>query len=126
MRLLVVDSGGVPRSPSAEVADRGGALSGPAVVRAEQGYVVSWGEGESRFERIVDGRGRPLGDVTASSTAQPAPSVDGCTRGTKLVCATPRGPLEIPPDEQALSRAESGATVSLGASGLRLWLLDCN
>lgn len=126
LRLLVVDAVGAPRSPSAEVADRSTALSTPAITKAEPGYLVSWSEESGRFERAVDGRGRPRGDVGPSTAAAPVPPVDGCVRGAKLVCTTPAGPLELPPDEQPLVRAESGATVSLGPSGLRIWQLECN
>ena len=126
LRMLAVDPLGAPRSPSAEVADRRVAVTAPFIAKVDAGFVVSWSEEAGRFERTVDRRGRPLGDVGPATGAPVAPSPVGCTRGEKLVCTTPAGPLELPADEQPLVRAESGATVSLGASGLRLWQLDCN
>lgn len=126
LRMLAVDPLGAPRSPSAEVADRSVTVTAPLITRTEPGFVVSWSEEGGRFERAVDGRGRPRGDVGPSVTVPVASAALGCTRGEKLVCTTPGGPLDLPADEQPLVRAESGATVTLGASGLRLWQLDCS
>ncbi|MEO6951219.1 MAG: hypothetical protein ABI321_05345 [Polyangia bacterium] len=126
LRLLVVDPLGAPRSPSAEVADRSVEVSAPSIAKDDAGYVVSWSEETGRFQRAVDGRGRPLGDVGPSTTIARVLPVEGCARKAKLMCATAAGPLELPVNEEPLARAPSGATVSLGNSGLRLWQLDCN
>jgi len=126
LRLLAVDAHGAPRTPSVEVVDRAAAISGPEVAVTESGFVVSWSEPGARLQRTLDARGRPSSDVVESTTPLPTSTPAPCGRdGGHLSCSTPNGPLELPVDEEALSAAPSGPVVSLGASGLRLWLNEC-
>ncbi len=135
LRFLAVDNAGLPRSPSAEVVDRAGALL-PDVVQAEgQGHLVMWREGTRSYQRLVDAQGRPRGDVIA--IAEGTIGVGGivvqsaCQAGADAVrCKTRRGTDLVLPAGSKILEEELGdagdLVLATDASGLQLYALDCS
>lgn len=131
VRFLLVDRQGLVRSPSVEVVDADVALQAPAVSLDGDGYLVAWRQGDARYARRLDGKGRPRADVqSAPAGTEPAVTSSRCTVGSSGVrCTTNDGhALDLPANETVVTETVEGtglALASSGAEGLKLWLLDC-
>jgi len=124
-----VDLDGAPRGPISEVVDRDAAVSELGVSLEPPGYRVSWSEPGGRFQRLLDGRGRPRSDVGPTRVAA-VPSPHRCQPGAnqRLVCAGQGHDVEIPASGRVLAEvigSERPAVIVAGEDGLRLWTVSC-
>ena len=135
LRFLLVDRDGGPRSPSAEVVDRGAPLT-PLDVHlvGEAAYEIAWREGADgagkTFSRQVDARGRPRTDVVDAKPALGTPPPSACApAGAALRCKTSNdAPIELPADASIVSEhigQDGAAVIGADAEGLKLFVQAC-
>jgi hypothetical protein len=134
LRFFAIDDAGRPRSPSAELVDRDGAVGDVALLADGDGYLVRWrdraAEREHVLSRKIDARGRPRSDVTASdAVAESAAVASACTDSASGPrCATRRGALELPLGAKITAEQiadDHAAVIAADASGLSLYWFEC-
>ncbi len=131
LRFFAIDDAGRPRSPSAELMDRDGAVGELALQADGDGYLVRWSDrAGASFARKIDARGRPRTDVTASDAVEKnAATPSACTDSAiGPRCATRRGALELPIGAKVAAEQiadDHAAVIAADAAGLSLYLLEC-
>jgi hypothetical protein len=129
LRFLSVDREARPLAPNAEIVDRPEAPVPLAIDVDDDGFAVTWREGERWLKRRIDAHGRPRGDV---SDAEPsdgqlklatcAPSPEGPR------CKTGRGELELPRGAEVRAfrlEGDDGAVIAADEQGLKLFVQAC-